>query len=59
MDYEVFLMSVREEYRKTGDNRHRVAAGISTTARVITDAAITMVSVSFLISHRESDEQRL
>ncbi len=52
-------MSVREEYRKTGDNRHRVAAGISTTARVITDAAITMVSVSFLISHRESDEQRL
>ncbi len=46
MDYEVFLMSrVREEYLRSRDNRSSVAAGISTTARVITAAAIIMVSV--------------
>ncbi|MBX3283903.1 MAG: MMPL family transporter [Acidimicrobiales bacterium] len=46
MDYEVFLMSrVREEYLRTGDNTASVSAGISHTARVITAAAIIMVSV--------------
>ncbi|MCU1356991.1 MAG: hypothetical protein JWM89_2409 [Acidimicrobiales bacterium] len=46
MDYEVFLMSrVREEYLHTGDNTHSVSTGISHTARVITAAAIIMVSV--------------
>jgi RND superfamily putative drug exporter len=46
MDYEVFLMSrVREEYLRTGDNTASVASGISHTARVITAAAIIMVSV--------------
>ena len=46
MDYEVFLMSrVREEYLRTGDNTLSVSTGISHTARVITAAAIIMVSV--------------
>ncbi len=46
MDYEVFLMSrVREEYLRTGDNTASVTTGISHTARVITAAAIIMVSV--------------
>ena len=46
MDYEVFLMSrIREEYLRTGDNTASVSAGISHTARVITAAAIIMVSV--------------
>ncbi|QXC60820.1 MMPL family transporter [Aquihabitans sp. G128] len=46
MDYEVFLMSrVREEYLHTGDNTRSVSTGISHTARVITAAAIIMVSV--------------
>ena len=46
MDYEVFLMSrIREEYLHTGDNTLSVARGISHTARVITAAAIIMVSV--------------
>jgi RND superfamily putative drug exporter len=46
MDYEVFLMSrIREEYLHTGDNTLSVARGISHTGRVITAAAIIMVSV--------------
>ncbi len=46
MDYEVFLLSrVREEYLRSGDNNASVAVGISNTARVITAAAIIMVSV--------------
>ena len=46
MDYEVFLMSrIREEYVATGDNTASVSTGISHTARVITAAAIIMISV--------------
>jgi RND superfamily putative drug exporter len=46
MDYEVFLMSrVREEYLASGDNTHSVSTGISHTARVITAAAVIMISV--------------
>jgi RND superfamily putative drug exporter len=46
MDYEVFLLSrVREEYLATGDNEGSVIRGISTTARVITSAALIMISV--------------
>lgn len=46
MDYEVFLLSrVREEYVATGDNERSVIAGISSTARVITSAALIMISV--------------
>lgn len=46
MDYEVFLLSrVREEYAATGDNAAAVIRGISSTARVITSAALIMISV--------------
>ena len=46
MDYEVFLLSrVREEYLATGDNRQSIVRGISSTARVITSAALIMISV--------------
>jgi RND superfamily putative drug exporter len=46
MDYEVFLLSrVREEYIRTGDNDQSVISGISSTARVITSAALIMISV--------------
>jgi RND superfamily putative drug exporter len=46
MDYEVFLLSrVREEYTASGDNEASVIRGISTTARVITSAALIMISV--------------
>jgi RND superfamily putative drug exporter len=48
MDYEVFLLSrVREEYLKTGDNDSSVIHGIASTARVITSAALIMISVFF------------
>ncbi len=46
MDYEVFLLSrVREEYVATGDNDAAVIDGIASTARVITSAALIMISV--------------
>ncbi len=46
MDYEVFLMSrIREEWLRCRDNQRSVTAGISHTARVITAAAIIMISV--------------
>jgi RND superfamily putative drug exporter len=46
MDYEVFLLSrVREEYVATGDNKRSIVAGISSTGRVITSAALIMISV--------------
>src|SRR5205823_6262589 len=52
MDYEVFLLSrVRERWVATGDNRGSVVEGLASTARVITSAAVIMVSVflSFLL----------
>jgi RND superfamily putative drug exporter len=46
MDYEVFLLSrIREEYVATGDNHGAVVHGLSNTARVITSAALIMISV--------------
>ena len=46
MDYEVFLLSrVREEYLLSGDNDASVIRGIAGTARVITSAALIMISV--------------
>jgi RND superfamily putative drug exporter len=46
MDYEVFLLSrIREEYDKTRNNTEAVVAGITTTGRVITSAALIMISV--------------
>lgn len=53
MDYEVFLLSrVREEYQATGDNHEAVVRGLSSTARVITSAALIMISVfgAFVLS---------
>ena len=48
MDYEVFLMThVREAWLRTGDNKESVIEGIGTTGRVITSAALIMVSVFF------------
>ena len=52
MDYEVFLMSrVREQYRKHLDPSRAVIEGVGTTARVITSAALIMISVfaSFIL----------
>jgi RND superfamily putative drug exporter len=46
MDYEIFLLSrIKEEYDRTGDNGLAVADGLSATARVITAAALIMVTV--------------
>jgi RND superfamily putative drug exporter len=53
MDYEVFLLSrVREEYVVTGDSTGSVVHGIATTGRLITSAALIMVSVflGFVVS---------
>jgi RND superfamily putative drug exporter len=46
MDYEVFLLSrVKEEYDRTGDAKNSVADGLAATARVITAAALIMITV--------------
>ncbi|WP_244894021.1 MMPL family transporter [Planobispora rosea] len=46
MDYEVFLLTaVRQAYLRHGDNSRAVAEGLGTTGRVITSAALIMVSV--------------
>ena len=46
MDYQVFLTSrIREQYEATGDTRLAISRGISTSARLITGAALIMVAV--------------
>ncbi|MGW0867518.1 MULTISPECIES: MMPL family transporter [Streptomyces] len=53
MDYEIFLLSrVHEAWLRTGDARASVAHALEITARVITSAALIMVSVfaAFIIS---------
>ncbi len=53
MDYEVFLLSrIREDYIRTRDNHHSVVTGLAATARVITSAALIMISVfaAFLLT---------
>ena len=46
MDYEVFLMThIREHWKESGDPREAVVHGLASTARVITSAALIMVSV--------------
>ncbi len=46
MDYEVFILSrIHEEYHRTGDARASVIVGLSSSARVITAAALIMISV--------------
>ncbi|WP_406207479.1 MMPL family transporter [Kitasatospora sp. NBC_01560] len=53
MDYEIFLLSrVHEAWLRTGDSRASVAHALEITARVITCAALIMVSVfaAFIVS---------
>lgn len=53
MDYEIFLLSrVREAWLRTGDAKASVAHALEITARVITCAALIMVSVfaAFILS---------
>jgi RND superfamily putative drug exporter len=46
MDYEVFLLSrIQERFHRTKDNADAVVHGISTTARIITGAALIIVAV--------------
>jgi len=46
MDYEVFLLSrIRERYLETHNNDRSVIYGIASTGRVITSAALIMISV--------------
>jgi putative drug exporter of the RND superfamily len=46
MDYEVFIVSrIREEYTRTDDAHRSVVLGLSNSARVITAAALIMISV--------------
>ena len=43
MDYEVFLLSrIKEEHDRTGDNTEAVAAGLASTGRLITAAALVL-----------------
>ena len=46
MDYHVFLLSrIREHFDRTRKNRESVAAGLQSTGRIITGAALIMVVV--------------
>jgi RND superfamily putative drug exporter len=48
MDYEVFLMThIKEAWERVRDNRQAVVEGVAHTGRVITSAALIMVSVFF------------
>ena len=48
MDYEVFLMThIKEAWERTRDNQQAVIDGVAHTGRVITSAALIMVSVFF------------
>ena len=54
MDSEVFLLSrVKEAFDRSGDNMESVRQGLASTGRVITCAALIMISVfsSFTASH--------
>ncbi len=46
MDYQVFLMSrIKERYDQSGSTRDAVTAGVASTARIITGAALIIVVV--------------
>jgi RND superfamily putative drug exporter len=48
MDYEVFLIThIKEAWDRSHDNRQAVIDGVAHTGRVITSAALIMVSVFF------------
>ncbi len=53
MDYEVFLLSrVREQFVRHGDAKRAMVEGVASTGRVITSAALIMISVfgAFILS---------
>ena len=53
MDYQVFLLTrIQEHYREYQDNHEAVVDGLAVSARVITSAALIMVSVytSFILN---------
>jgi RND superfamily putative drug exporter len=53
MDYQVFLLTrIQEHYRENQDNHEAVVDGLAVSARVITSAALIMVSVytSFILN---------
>ena len=46
MDYQVFLLSrIKERYAQTGDTAGSVSFGVSSTARLITGAALIIIAV--------------
>lgn len=46
MDYHVFLLSrIKEQFDRSGNNEQAVAAGLRSTSRLITAAALVMVGV--------------
>jgi uncharacterized membrane protein YdfJ with MMPL/SSD domain len=46
MDYQVFLLSrIREKFSQTNDNRLAVSFGVTSTARLITGAALIIIAV--------------
>jgi RND superfamily putative drug exporter len=59
MDYEVFILSrVREDYVRTGKARASVVSGLTSSARVITAAALIMIGVfaSFALANDPSEK---
>jgi RND superfamily putative drug exporter len=60
MDYQVFLLSqISEKHRQGADNRTAVIEGLASSGRVITSAALIMVSVfaSFILSGDPTTKQ--
>jgi RND superfamily putative drug exporter len=46
MDYEVFILSrIREDFLRTGEPRPSVVSGLASSAKVVTAAALIMISV--------------
>jgi Predicted drug exporters of the RND superfamily len=46
LDYEVFLLArIREEWERTGDTRHAIAAGLQRSGGIITSAAVLLIIV--------------
>ena len=46
MDYEVLMLSrIHEEWERTGDNTKAVAVGLQKSGRIITSAALVMITV--------------
>jgi RND superfamily putative drug exporter len=59
MDYEVFILSrVREDYVRSGEARASVVSGLTSSARVITAAALIMIGVfaSFALANDPSEK---